>query len=146
MSRMETVPEEEFANLENVTSPTSTVEVVRHVVEEQPPLMRAEKFETVASCVEEPRMMHENLPSLYACCNCFDLRIGLSVWICFEAVLWFILTISGFVHGIMYIHAVDLFEFFDLMEDSWYSLLVFGDEIYFVDSRIRCELKKSMSV
>lgn len=135
MSRMETVPEEEFANLE-IENVTSTVEVVR---QEEPSQLRVEKFETVASCADQ-RPLHENLPYIYSCCICMDLQSGLSFWIGIEAIIWFLMTIAGFFNGLLYIHANDLFDFFDLMEESWYSLLVFGDEIYYVDNRIRCEL------
>lgn len=130
---METVPEEEFANLENVVS---TVEVVR---QDEPSLQRVEKFDTVASCIDQ-RPMHENLPNLLSCCLVFDQRIGISCWIFFEAILWFILTIAGFYNGAKYIHAHDMYDFLDMMETSWYSLLVYGDEVYYVDNQMRCEL------
>lgn len=133
-NRMETLHEEEFANLENVTS---TVELIRH---DEPTLFRVEKLETIASCVE-PKPFPENFPNLVSCCNCFDLSVGLSVWIIFEAIFWLLMTVVAFYHEIMYIHSSDLFEFFDWME-TFYSQLVFGDEIYFVDNRIRCELRK----
>lgn len=129
---METVREEEFANLENVTS---TAEMVRH---EEPMLVRLERLDTVASI--DVRPMQKNLTYLKTCCGCFDLRIGISTWITIEALFWIVLTVIAFYYEIMYIYSADLFEFFDWME-SGYSLFVFGDENYFIDNRSRCELK-----
>lgn len=129
---MEAVPEEDFANLENVTQ---TVEVVRI----QEPLRSyptiPEKFDMIAS-VHNEKNFQSQFPKVDACCFSIDLGQGINIWIILETLIWILLFSTAFYFEIMYIQAFDLFQFEDEME-SWYSVLVFGEEVYFIDHKIR---------
>lgn len=145
---MEAVPEEDFANLENIT--TSTIEVVRTETRETPlvryPTM-PERFDVIASCHDErPRLFvggdnfQSQLPKVNACCFAIDLRIGISAWILIEIIIWFFLFVSAFYFEIVFLLTDDYGEFLDLLEDSWYPILIFGDNPWKADGQIRSKL------
>lgn len=145
--RMEAVPEEDFANLENITT-TSTVEVIKTEMRETPLVSYPtipEKFDMIASVAERPQFFNDNFqsqfPKINMCCFAFDLRCGLNIWLLIETFIWFALFVSAFYYEIVFIHTDDYFDFFDLLEYSWYPILIFGGEHWEVDSQIRSKLK-----
>jgi hypothetical protein len=139
-SRMAAVPEEDFANLENVTQ---TVEIVKkgQPLRSYPTVPGG--FDMIASCEQQPqRFQSKSLPNVDACCFIGDLRKGIRTWIFIEVIIWFLLFCASFYHEIIFIQTNDLFEFFDIMNDSWYSILVFGNEVWEVNNNIKSEFNR----
>lgn len=78
----------------------------------------------------------EDIPKLEKCCFFASLKLGLSVWILIEILIWGFLCVSALCFEIYYINEVDLVDFVNETE-TWYFYLIFGDRIYYIDQHIR---------
>ncbi|KAG5675830.1 hypothetical protein PVAND_005700 [Polypedilum vanderplanki] len=81
-------------------------------------------------------LSNAELPKVDYCCFLFDLRIGLSIWLIIEAIIWTFLFVAALYHEIVYASAFDLFDFSDETK-GWYHYLLLGDESIESDHKIR---------
>lgn len=93
-----------------------------------------ETITTIEVSVKQPET--ERFPRQTKCCYCFNLKLGLNLWLVLEASLWLLLFVAAFVHEIYYIEKVELLDFVN-ESDEWYFHLIFGNGFDYIDQSIR---------
>lgn len=81
---------------------------------------------------------------LKECLFFVELKIGLNIWLVIESLIWSVFFFTAIYSECIFIDEENLFDFFD-ETDYWYTHIIFGDRFYYLDQRIRSELRRLSS-
>lgn len=72
------------------------------------------------------------------CFFCVNLKVGIYIWLAVESTFWFSLFLIVLYNQIRYLSAIDLRDFANVCNDSYFKF-VFGGSVSSFDHKRRCK-------